>query len=308
MLIGMRPLFPAAALMLALLSPTQSAADPVRLTLDRDHAVGERYTVTGETFITQEMRQHVDGTLTEESWLESELNITGVAEVLEINAAGGVTRLALTVGEYDIEINDEGIELQQDRRIIASVVDGDTVFAYENGDTIEGDLAELIDMFLEDLIDEDGDGGDADTMMNLEQPRSAGEKWEMNHQAMAADATEKGELLMAAEDMQSEVHFVEVNNNNDFGEAMAVLRMSMRVSDFTFAAGQFPDWLKIEESQIEMEGSGMIPVDPTGQKGHHETEMEMVLLARGKVPGQNVTVQVEVEGERGSSVTFGDID
>lgn len=308
MLIGMRPLFPAAALMLALLSPTQSAADPVRLTLDRDHAVGERYTVTGETYITQEMRQHVDGTLTEESSLESELNITGVAEVLEINAAGGVTRLALTVGEYDIEINDEGIELQQDRRIIASVVDGDTVFAYENGDAIEGDLAELIDMFLEDLIDEDGDGGDADTMMNLEQPRSAGDKWEMNHQAMAADATEKGELLMAAEDMQSEVHFVEVNNNNDFGEAMAVLRMSMRVSDFTFAAGQFPDWLKIEESQIEMEGSGMIPVDPTGHKGHHETEMEMVLLARGKVPGQNVTVQVEVEGERGSSVTFGDID
>lgn len=303
---SLRTVFPAAALMLALLVPTQSQADPVQLTLDRAHTVGDRYHVTGEAYITQEMKQHVDGTLTEEQYTESELNMTGVVEVLEINDAGGVTRAALTVGEYDIEINDEGIELQQDRRIIAQVADGETVYSYENGDAIEGDLEELIDMFLEDLIDEDGHGGDANVMLNLEQPRSAGDKWEMNHEAMAADAVEKGELVIDADNMESEVHLVEINNNNDFGEAMAVLRMSMRVSAFTFAAGQFPDWLKIVESQIEMEGSGMLPVEPTGHKGHHETEMEMAILARGKVPGQNVTVQVEVEGERGSSVTFGE--
>jgi hypothetical protein len=305
-MMSLRTVFPAAALMLALLVPVQSQADPVQLTLDRAHAVGDRYHVTGEAYITQEMKQHVDGTLTEEQYTESELNMTGVVEVLEVNDAGGVTRAALTVGEYDIEINDEGIELQQDRRIIAQVADGETVYRYENGDAIDGDLEELIDMFLEDLIDEDGHGGDANVMLNLEQPRSAGDRWEMNHEAMAADAVEKGELVIDADNMESEVHLVEINNNNDFGEAMAVLRMSMRVSAFTFAADQFPDWLKIIESQIEMEGSGMLPVEPTGHKGHHETEMEMVILARGKVPGQNVTVQVEVEGERGSSVTFGE--
>lgn len=302
MLISKRSMFPAAALMLALLVPGAADAQPHQLTLDRDHAVGERYGVTGEAYITQEMQQHVDGVLTEETLTESELNMTGVIEVLAVNDAGGVSRLALVVSAYDIEINDEGVELQQDRRIIAAVAEGETAYAYENGDAIEGELAELLDMFLEDLVDEDGDGGDADVMMNLGEARSPGDKWAMNHEAMAADAAEKGELFLEAEDMESEVHFVEVDGSNDFSEPMAALEITMTITDCGFP--NFPDWLKIEESHIEMNGSGLIALDTASHQGLHETEMEMSLLARGKVPGQNVMVQVVVEGERGSALSI----
>lgn len=307
MTLAKRFTFPAATLLLALSMPTLSSAEDYQLTFDRPHEAGARYAISGEAYIGQEMHQRVDGQATEEQSSFSEINMQGEIDVLAVNENGGVSELALTAGEYDIEINDEGVELASDMRIIATVEEDDVTYRYENGDAIEGELAELLGMFLDDLLDEDGDGGDTDAMMNCDEPRSPGDTWEMNHDYMIADAAESGELGLEDAEMESEVHFVQVNNANDFGEAMAEIEMSVEIEDFTFPTNEFPEWMLIKESGIAMEGGGMLPIDPTSHKGRHYVEVEMGFLASGTVPGQGVVVEVEFEMERGSDVTLSEM-
>jgi len=302
-----RAFVPTVALLAALASPIFCAAEEYQLVFDRSHEVGAQYTITGEAYITEEMHQQVNGELTEENESSSELNLSGVVEVLAVNENGGVSQAALAVGEYDIEINSEGVELQADRRIMAVVEDDEVSYSYENGAAITGDLAELLDMFLDGLVDEDGDGGDTDKMMNAQEPRSPGDRWEMNHAQMIEDAGEGGELGMEEEDMESEVHFVEVNDNNDFGIPMAVIEMGMRVVDFTFPTDEFPEWLVVDGAVIEMEGGGMLPLDVNSSVGSNHVEMEMAFQAAGTVPGQDVEVKVEFEMQRGSSITLGEV-
>ncbi|XAM00350.1 hypothetical protein OT109_02970 [Phycisphaeraceae bacterium D3-23] len=303
MSIAPRTLLPAAALLISLALPTLTQAEDYDLVFDRPHEVGARYAVSGEAYINEEVHQRVNGETTEEQSSVSEVNMAGTLEVLVVNDAGGVSQFALTVGEYDIEINDEGIELQQDRRIIGGVEGGEATFRYENGDAIEGDLAELLDTLLDDFLDDHGDGGQSDEMMNLDGSKSPGDRWEMNHDYMVQQAIEDGELTLDPDQIESEVHFVGVNENNDFGIPMAVIEMSLRTEGFAFPTDGFPEWMEIKESYIELEAGGMLPIDPTSHQTRHENEFEMAFLATGEVPGQGVRVEVEVESNRGSALT-----
>ncbi|MFI4862212.1 MAG: hypothetical protein ACIAXF_16225 [Phycisphaerales bacterium JB063] len=306
MSIAARTFIPATALLLSLAMPTLSQAQPYELVFDRPHDVGARYSVAGEAYISQEMHQRVNGDTMQEQSTHSEVNLEGVVDILAVNAAGGVTQLALTVGEYDIEINDIGVELQADRRIIGTVEGDDARFHYENGDAIDDELGELLEMFLDDLLDDEGSAGDADETMNLDGPKSPGDRWEMGHDYMVQSAREDGQIALDPDRIESEVHFVEVNEDNDFGTAMAVIELTMRTEGVTFTGDDFPEWMEMQESYIEMEGSGMLPIDPALHKGRHEVEMEMAFLVAGEVPGQGVQVEIEVEMNRGSTLVLGD--
>ncbi|MEM9415349.1 MAG: hypothetical protein AAGA29_07725 [Planctomycetota bacterium] len=308
MSIATRSLFPAAALLVSLAMPALAQAEEgYDLVFDRPHEAGARYTVSGEAHISEEMQQRVNGQATESQSTASEINLEGVVEVLAVNETGGVTQLAMTVGEYDIEINDQGVELQQDRRIIGAVEGDEAQYRYENGDAIEGELAELLDIFLDDLLDDEGEAEDPDRIMNIDGPKSPGDRWAMDHAYMVQSAVEVGQLSLDADKMESEVHFVELNEDNDFGTAMAVIAMSMRAEDFSFPSDDFPEWLAIKESYIEMEGGGMLAIDPEMHRSRHDVEMEMAFLASGEVPGQGAQVEVEFEAHRRSSVTLSEM-
>lgn len=280
-----------------------ATAQPYELTFERPFAVGSQYAISGEAYVTEEMHQRVNGQLAEESESHAELNLTGSVEVLAVNDHGGVTRLALTIAEYDIEIDDRGIELAAGQRILAAVGDDGVTISYENGQAVDEAIFELLDTFLGDLIDDD-EVGENDAMMNMAGPKSPGDRWQFNHDKMIQDAAEDGELDLAAAAMESEMHFVEVNQDNEFGEPVAVLETTATMKDFGFPEGTFPGWLEIKGAEIKLGGGGMLPLDKASHQGTHTMEFELAFLAAGKVPGEEVQVEIEVEAQRGMTITL----
>lgn len=294
--------FIAAALAASVSVSTPALAETFQLDFEAPRQVGDTFEMRANGSMMQEVFTRVDGDTVEEVAHYGEAMVHARGEVLALNELGGVSQVAFELIEYEFETQDDALELDTTKRLIATAEDGEVSYAYEGGGAVGEGYEEVLGLVFELAMDSDGDGPETNTMMNAQEAREVGEDWEMNHAFMAEQLEEDGALTIDAEDMSSHVTLVEVADN-EAGVAMATVEAELTATNIGMAEGQLPPFMKVTDSTIRFRIHGQLALDASSVYGMQSAEMEMAMLTKGKTP-EGQLIEVEVEFEREAEVVF----
>lgn len=297
----------AAAAMLFVLAPASHAwAEAYQLNFNPPREVGDTFQLQGNGSSSSEVFTRVNGQNVHEETSYHESRVHANGEVLALNDLGGVSQVAYQLIEYEIEIDSEAIELDTTQRLVATVADGEVIFAYEDGSAIDAAYYEALALLLDDPLDSKADGNDTNRVMNAQDPREVGEDWEMDHAFMAQQLSSDGKLLVNPDDMRSNITLVRVAPN-DAGVSMAAIEAEMTATNLRASEGQFPEFLKVTDSNVHVQMNGTLSIDPGSHYGTLNAEMEMALLVKGKSPDGQV-IEIEIEFERETEVAYSPVE
>lgn len=307
-----RGLLPAVAVLGALSVASAVSAEDYALDIDRQLSAGQQFTIEGEAYNNTEMVQIFGEDDPIEENTSSEINLEGEMEILAVDEEGGVTRLVLRVTDYDIEYNDEGIELSPGKRLLLEVDGNEVLLTYEDGSALSDEAWELLHDLLSDLLDKEGYEEDdrQAAMLGIDQPRSPGEKWEIDPEQFSGEMNdEDGGMVLdnRSEVGDNECHFVELDTRA-FGEEVAVIELELEVAGFGFTPGVFPEVFEVEESEIEFNAEFWTPLEPTSGQMREEFEMEAAYRISGVIPEEKVKLVLDVEVEAGRTIVLRRID
>lgn len=275
-------------------------------------AVGDRYLIEGEARESEDSKQYADGEMFTEESMSIEIELHGEVEVLEVNEDHKVSRLALTPEHCAMSINGREVHLAMDKRVLAIQTAQGVVYEYENGGAVGDEPSLALDMILSNLIKSaDADEGPMPAF-GIDQPRTPGEAWEMDHDQLSEHFSGSAGVGFQDEDLHSQVRFLAFGQADFgkglFGEDLAVLEMQTRIAPFTFTGDFFPDFMSLENPSFSITGDLAKSLDPRSRQGWITMSIEMEFRAVGIIPEENVELVVEMQTQQYSMLIVRDVE
>lgn len=296
----------------ALLAAPRINAEAYDLDTDYVADVGDRYTIEGEAHESEDSKQYADGQMFTEESASIEITLHGEVEVLEVNDNSKVSRLALTPEQCDIRINGREVHLALDKRVLAIRTDQGVVYEYENGGAVGEEPSLALDLILSHLIKSEEEGDGALSAFGIDQPRTPGEAWQMDHAQLGEHFRESAGLDFEEEDLQSQVRFLAFGQadfgKGRFAEDLAVIEMHTRVAPFIFTGDFFPDFMSLENPSFSISGDIGKSLNPRSRLGWITMSIDMEFRAIGIVPEENVELVVEMQTRQYSKLIVRDVE
>lgn len=267
-----------------------AAQDAHELTLDRTHAVGQVYSFGSQGYRTTQMIQTLDGQQVGEETRLIEGRLTGTVRITQVTEEGEVTGVVVIPAEYSGKVDGEDVRIDIDKPYQLSVVEEELVVKDADGRPLPPEATEVLDVLLSFMMDTDPGESSEDVMFNLNQPRQVGASWQCNHELLAEDFSESGELSLEPEQIESEFRFVELGQV--FGQDAAKLELDIDFEGFTVPA-LAQQGFEMKQSIGSLKLRGMLPLDPASTDGNISVLMDMAMTAIGTLPDGQGTMELQ---------------
>lgn len=238
-------------LVLCFVASAAADEDAHQIELARNYEVGSSFVLAAEVDLTGQFTFEVDGELVLDHTDSMSVRLHAVCEPLELDEEGHLQQMSIAI--IGCEIHDDGVlqNVDRERKIVVSGGSGDSLqFAYVNGDDIPQGIVDAISPVLNPLYRDQIE--ETVRQFRLDEPRRVGETWEMDEEAFIAESVNDGFQIESAEDVTSQISFVETRTSDD-GAPLAALASQIQVSKLTPIETPFADPVSESEMQITYE-------------------------------------------------------
>jgi len=244
-------------MVLCFIAPAAAGEEIPRIELARDYEVGSSFVLDAEVDLTGQFTFEVDGEVVLDHTDSMSVRLQAECEPLELDEEGHLQKLSISI--LDCEIHADGVllDVDRERKIVVSGGSGDSLqFAYENDGDVPQGVADAISPALNSLYRDQIE--ETVRQLCLDEPRRVGETWEMDEEAFIAESVNDGFQIESAEDVASQISFVETRTSDD-GATLAALTSQIQISKLTPIETPFAD--PVSESDMQITYELVTPLD-----------------------------------------------
>jgi tetratricopeptide (TPR) repeat protein len=218
----------------------------------RAGAVGSKYQLTA-TVSDQTTMKDKDGKPMETPPL-TRVELSGVVEVLEVDAKGAESKVSCTIAQCTRTVNERKTELiAAGKVIVAETAGGKLVFKIKDA-PLPAELQASLGRVLGAIKDEGGD----DIMFGTSSRQKEGATWNVTSEAMAADLNKRGGMTVKAEDVSGTVSVTGTGKVDDID----CMNISGEVLVKQFTA-PVPPGMDLKSAELKAVFTRALPVNPT---------------------------------------------
>jgi len=222
---------------------------------------------------------------------EHRIELSGKAEVLEIDAKGHELKTAITIEKCVKTTGKSQLDLLPDgKTIIATSTNGQAIFAITDGATLLPGDAALLQLVVP-LYD---GSADPDELFGTAERQHLGSSWPINAAAVVRDMQQRG-MDLKSEDIHGTTTFVSMTNVA--GRDCFELRTEMQIKSM---APPLPLGTRLARSEVKTVFNFMLPVDATRERASDSAHFTIKLAYQGKTGPKKQEVMVEGVQERKS--------
>jgi hypothetical protein len=256
--------------------------------IERPIKAGLKYSVSATGTTKQAQIVKVNGQVAQQQQQAFSAALDADVVVLTVNAKGQPKSFEYTVRKFTRTDADKVAELVPAGKVL--VVDRTKEkappFALKDGGALEPQAMQALDLV---ISEGKKDTADDDLIFGTSERKAVGAEWPINTEKAAASLSEK-DLKIAKENLSGTVRLNGVEQQN----GMECLNMTMTV-EAKNAEIALPKELKLEKSSFKVTATGLLPVDTTQPQQAFSAQMQMLAVAKGGQPGQEVVVEMTME-------------
>lgn len=263
-----------AAAMLVLVSPSFCPAeDGMMVPVSRPEKAGLKRNLSMEVENNLKMVLTVDGEAIQdqnESWKAS-IELTKITD--KVDEKGHATEVTLEIKRLSLTEEGETSEpLEKGSIVKASSIDGEETFTV-GGEPVEEDAKKVLDMIVELANKSKGDENKA---FGVDQPRKAGEVWEVNVKELIATLPDDIPFVIKEDATKGKMKFLEITGTGDQKLATIQGEVEMAITGMR----EMPPGFQSEASSIRVALDGQFPLDV--EKQSVREGMSMIVDFKGK--------------------------
>ena len=290
-----------AALLLAGAAPPAARAadeEAYAIKLSRPAKVGDQFHVDAVGAIRTKTVVRTEGEAARTINSAYGVSVDGTVKVLEVNAQGMETKLALTVTTCNATAGGKQIPMFKEGTVITAEWDKEaaqTKYSVD-GKPVPDSVGEALGLVLNV---NDPEGIVDDEIFGSKQPRRVGDVWAINAAAAAKELDRIG-LKAKEEDLWGETTLAEATKT-DAGEPALRMKTQFKARSMS-GGGRRPDNpMKVESGSMTVATTVTLPVDPAKPPARDETKVTIATELAGKNDDGKVVKasrSVEREAER----------